>query len=286
MKPIGTVLTRGELGGESRTIDAEKMTVPAVLSTGQIARDGFIVDQRGWSLDNYRSNPVVLWNHGQGMQNDGVPIGRDDQVAMSQDSLIGVTQFDTEDPQSVRIFNKIKNGFVSTPSVRWKPMRTEVRRVDGKEVLAFVEQDLLEYSWGAVPVDTGAHAIRTMTGEALDIAALMDAAPALDEVLSRMEAAYAELTVDVSRLDDGARERLTRLHANVATLIRVEAPAPGVKEDEVAKRDAQRMADLSERLTETVEKLAEPIDVGRIVVDALAKATGKTPERIRQEQLA
>src|SRR5207244_3777174 len=40
-----------------------ELEVEAVISTAAVARDGHIFVPQGAKLDNYRKNPVVLWQH-------------------------------------------------------------------------------------------------------------------------------------------------------------------------------------------------------------------------------
>ncbi len=279
------VLTRGDVGGMERKVDEERGTVPAILSTGAVARDGFIVDPRGWELDNFRKNPVVLWNHGGGLfGGNDIPIARDIETTKTDSELLGLAQFDLEDTESDRIFGKIARGFINAPSVRWKPIRTEVRIIDGREVLAFVQQDLLEYSFVSVPADTTAGVLRSLKGEAIDVRSLMESAPTLDETLKRLEAAMAELRE--GRLDESSRARVLRLHADLGSIIATSAPAPGLRDDAPRATDRGRIADLSEQLAGVVAELATPLDIEGAVLRGLSAATGKTPERIKQEMTA
>ncbi|GIW19400.1 MAG: hypothetical protein KatS3mg064_2557 [Tepidiforma sp.] len=51
------------LFGEVRGIDSAKRRVQAVISTAAVARDGAVIEPRGWRFEHYDRNPVVLWNH-------------------------------------------------------------------------------------------------------------------------------------------------------------------------------------------------------------------------------
>lgn len=48
-----------ELGEEA----AKSRLVRFVISTEKRARDGWVIRADGWELEEYRKNPVVLWNH-------------------------------------------------------------------------------------------------------------------------------------------------------------------------------------------------------------------------------
>ncbi len=167
-----TTSERLESRGLVRKVDEAAMRVTSVISTGDVARDGAIIDPAGWDFTNYDKNPVVLWGH-----NDTVlPIARTVERHAGMDGLIATAEFDREDPEAVRLFGKVQRGFVNTASVRWLPKKTEVKRLadaDGRErdVLIFREQELLEWSFVTIPADVGAVVMRG--GAALDVAAFV-----------------------------------------------------------------------------------------------------------------
>ena len=56
-----------------------------VISTDNEDRHGEIVDQNGWELENYMSNPVVLWGH----NHFEIPVGVTDKlyIELSEDGM-------------------------------------------------------------------------------------------------------------------------------------------------------------------------------------------------------
>jgi len=169
---MNTTPERLESRGLIRKIDEATMRVTSVISTGDVARDGAIIDPLGWDFTNYDRNPVVLWGHDDTV----MPIARTVERHAGMDGLIATAEFDREDPGAQRLFGKVQRGFVNTASVRWLPKRTEVKRLadaDGHErdVLIFREQELLEWSFITIPADVGALIMRA--GVALDVAAFM-----------------------------------------------------------------------------------------------------------------
>src|SRR5438105_1903827 len=61
-----TVGTLGRAAGDSRTFK------DVIFSDGSIDRYGDSIDQKGWQLEAFRSNPVALWSH----DSSSPPIGR------------------------------------------------------------------------------------------------------------------------------------------------------------------------------------------------------------------
>jgi len=156
-------MQRLETFGLLREVDEQNLRVTSVISTGDIARDGMIIDPEGWDFTNYDKNPVVLWMHDDGAP----PMARTIEHLAAGDALIGRAEFDGEDPLAQTIFRKIARGFINATSVRWHPKRIELREINGTQVMAFVEQELLEWSFVTIPADPKALIIRSDSRSAM-----------------------------------------------------------------------------------------------------------------------
>lgn len=240
--------------GTLRSIDTERMTVDAVISTGDIARDDAIIDPAGWDFTNYRRNPVVLFNH-----NDisGFPVARTvDGPTPTGSELTARAEFDMEDPEAARLFGKIQRGFVFSTSVRWLPKRWEFVKsptadMPERTVLVFREQELLEWSFVNIPADPGAVILRA-DGDPLDITLF-----APDQRSSLRPPEEDE--------DDDTETK---------------EPPPEPRPD---ARIYAALEGIAGRLDKLIEARATPPDINGLIVAGLAKATGKSEERIRQE---
>jgi HK97 family phage prohead protease len=150
--------------------DANDGIVEAVISTGDIARDNAIIRVEGWEFDNFWKNPVVCWSH----DTWSVPIGKALEIKAEGDELSAITQLDMADPWAAFIYGKIQRGFINATSVQWNPFEAEFQEIDGRDVLVFLRQELLEYSFCSVPADPGCLVLRGMPGrtigEPLDVA--------------------------------------------------------------------------------------------------------------------
>ena len=258
--------------GILRGVNPTAMTVEAVISTGNVGRDQFMIDPDGWDFDNYRRNPIVLWGH----DDLAMPVARTiGEITRTTTELIATAEFDTGDPDAERLFGKIARGYVNSTSVRWLPKRTEIRAIPTAEggerdTLIFTEQELLEWSFVTIPADPGAMILRA-DGSGIDIEALMrehgKAAPTLTDLVPRL------LDLLTDDLDADARAMLATLHARIATVI---------TEPVVAGRVDDRVLAGIERVTRALTELRPP-DVETLVVSAVARHTGKTEERVRAE---
>ena len=116
-----------------------------IMSNGDLNRLGMKVDPAGWVLDNYKSNPVLLWGH-----DDNIPaIGRMENVRIDGKNLVGKPVFvDKEiDAFAWSIGQKVEQGFLTSGSVGFMTLRVEVEEKENKlPVVISREQELYEFS--------------------------------------------------------------------------------------------------------------------------------------------
>ena len=156
--------------------DGERTTVQ--IMTGNVARDGFIIDPKGLSMTNYRKNPVVLWHHGWDIRGK-MPVGMAKNIRMSKakDSWLADVTFD-EDEFSQMLKAKVKSGSVRAVSIGWITKQREW--ID--DVLVIKKAELTEFSFVAVPSDPDAIVQeRTYAG-------IMDRLTKIEERFAQLEA--------------------------------------------------------------------------------------------------
>jgi HK97 family phage prohead protease len=129
--------------------------VELIISTGQLARDGHIFMPQGAQLENYRKNPIVLWQH----LTEQPPVARAETVTIEGDSIAARVRFAPSgiSPKADEIRGLVKSNIISAVSVGIDPIMTEPldpkKPRGGQRVSAW---ELLEISFCNVPVDTGA----------------------------------------------------------------------------------------------------------------------------------
>lgn len=319
---------RLESFGQLREVDAEKGRVSSVISTGDIARDGAIIEPAGWDFTNYDLNPVVLWMHDA----SAMPFARTIEHKATKTKLVAEAQFDLDDPFALTLLRKIEQGFVNATSVRWLPKRTEIRKVgkgkDEREILVFLEQELLEWSFVTVPADPKALITRadgkplslvdylppgycSRTLHDLERFAVLDFLPTEDpERPYPNEHACRVRPPSAFQKDSFRRIRRTsdgkpffiiigRLKGETTTTTQAyrypkdswsaaQASAhckrnKGKTFEPAAKAENTELKRLEGRVvSHLAHRLAKP-STNDLIVAGLAKATGKTEERIRQD---
>src|SRR5579859_5895402 len=120
-------LTRAYLA-RVEDVNARERSVVAKINTGSVDRYRTVIDPRGISLSNYRSNPVVLWEHGRDMARGAMPVGRNEWIkpAIGPDGpeLIAKTLFHSgkkADEFTDRLFECYKDGDMRAFSVNVIP---------------------------------------------------------------------------------------------------------------------------------------------------------------------
>ncbi|MBU6428427.1 MAG: hypothetical protein KGR26_05425 [Cyanobacteria bacterium REEB65] len=146
--------------------------VVATLNTDEVDRYGTVIDPSGMDLKQYRSNPVVLWEHGQDVRGK-VPIGRAAWVKYDKASrsIVGKTVFN-DDEFSDGIFRLYQSECLRGWSVNvlpreWaSPSPDEIRkRPELAECFCiYRETELGEYSAVAVPGNASALALAVSRG--------------------------------------------------------------------------------------------------------------------------
>lgn len=132
-----------------------KEKVSFVASSATPDRYGDIIDQKGWVLDSYKKNPVVLLNH----DSNQLPIGKGN-VYIRNDKLTIDVEFDSEDKRAAEVERKAKKGFMNAVSVGFRPLESKSRselptdhRYYGQRGMYYSKAELLEVSIVTIPAN-------------------------------------------------------------------------------------------------------------------------------------
>lgn len=141
---------------EIKEINENDRSFSAVASTGEVDRDGDILEPKGWKLKNFRKNPVIMFAHDY----RAIPIAKATEVKIEDGQLKFRPKF-RESEFADEVFQAYKGGFMRAFSVGFIPLKRQDIEEDGEddekggEILRrrgsrFTSQELLEIS--AVPV--------------------------------------------------------------------------------------------------------------------------------------
>ena len=138
-----------------RTLDPASRSIQFIASTESTDRYGDRVFVRGWKLDNYLKNPVILWGHDA----NALPVGKAIAIEITGSQLLITVQFAgaEENPQAESVYRLYAGGFLHAVSVGFLPISFEPR-MEGNKLVGtdFLEQELLELSCVNVPANAEA----------------------------------------------------------------------------------------------------------------------------------
>jgi hypothetical protein len=73
----------------TRAAGTDPLEVEVTLSTGGVDRENDTINSRGWQLDSYMRNPIVLAHHDY----KSLPVARMERLAVVGDKLVGRVRF-------------------------------------------------------------------------------------------------------------------------------------------------------------------------------------------------
>lgn len=142
-------------------VDVRLMSARAIINTPREDREGDVIVPQGVQLDNYRKNPVVLWEHGLGEITR--PIAKcqhaDGELALevTENEISAISFFTDKSLESLQIFHLIAEGLVRATSVRALPIKSAIRKTSHAGTGIILEEwELIEWSWGALGVNPDA----------------------------------------------------------------------------------------------------------------------------------
>jgi HK97 family phage prohead protease len=134
------------------------------ISTASVDRDNDTIDPKGWQLDNYAKNPVVLWAHDYSQP----PVGKAVNIQSTADGLKAEVEFLPKgmSPFADMIHDMVKGGFLNATSVGFAG-KDFARSKDREHGYDFKSQELLEFSIVPVPSNPEALVQRGLKNEQL-----------------------------------------------------------------------------------------------------------------------
>jgi HK97 family phage prohead protease len=129
-----------------------------IICTEDINRYGFRILLSGLRLDNFRKNPVMLYDH---RTYSYMPIGKWDNLRIKDNKLIATAVFADGDEEASRVKNLVEQGVLSATSVGFETITVSTDQeylLAGQTRATIVEAELLEVS--ITPIPANANAVR------------------------------------------------------------------------------------------------------------------------------
>jgi len=139
----------------AKSFNDDEMLVTGVLgSDASTDRHGDRINPKGWNLENFKKNPVILLNHAY----DALPIGKAVNVKRKADGLVFDIQFSKAYDVAKTAYALLKEGILNAWSVGFIPL--EFGKSGGEYTIDKME--LLELSLVTVPANPNALTPRQM----------------------------------------------------------------------------------------------------------------------------
>lgn len=133
--------------------DTDSGTFRVIISTGDQDRQGDSVNQMGWDLSFFKSNPVVLWAHDY----SALPVAVCTMIEVQAGRLVAEGKFAPAEanPFAQQVRKLYDLGILNTTSVGFIP-----KEFDPNNSCMIIKQELLEFSFVPVPANPYAVAQR------------------------------------------------------------------------------------------------------------------------------
>lgn len=159
-------LVRGEDGGFREMalrgctelgVDPETKAVDITASDETVDRYGDVIVAAGWQLENYGRNPVILVDHNYRVS---AIVGTGEPRIKGKKLKIRITHDDDEANENARMVIRLQErGLLRSVSVGFLPFKWELiedKKGEWTGGFRYLEQELLEVSWVAVPANPNA----------------------------------------------------------------------------------------------------------------------------------
>jgi len=134
---------------KTKSIDTENMIVNNIIgSDDTIDRHGDRINPKGWVLDNFKKNPVIMLNHNY----EQFPIGKAINVRRKENALFFDVQFSKTLELAKQAFNLVKEGIMNAWSVGFLPLEFAKAGSD----YTIEKMELLELSLVGIPANPNA----------------------------------------------------------------------------------------------------------------------------------
>ena len=84
---------------DTEVIKSEDGQPAAIISTSRVDRDGDTIDPRGWQLDDYRKNGVVLFGH----DSRSIPVGKTTTIGLVNGKLGASWRWNSKNPTAALV---------------------------------------------------------------------------------------------------------------------------------------------------------------------------------------
>jgi len=157
---------------EPQVVKLAKGVFKFILSTGDLDCEGDSIDPRGWKLERFRKNPVVLLGH-----DASKPIARARKVTVENGALVAEIVFPPKgaDELADEVRGRVESGLLTGASVGFRMLEWTARQDGGRDISS---SELIEASLVAIPCNRETLRVAAMKAATTkpELQAMVDAA--------------------------------------------------------------------------------------------------------------
>lgn len=132
---------------------ASGVFIEGFANKATIDRGDELIATDAWELDNFKRNPIILFNHGMDTLG-GTPVGKATDIKPTEDGLfLKVKMSNSQAPGIKMVRELVEERILKAFSVGFNPKETDTLDVDGKAVRKIVKAELFEVSIVGVPMN-------------------------------------------------------------------------------------------------------------------------------------
>lgn len=228
-------------GVSIKGIDEKNYTIDAVFSTPDIDRSGEVVEQKSIILDEYLTNPVILFAHDHWQP----AVAKTLSIGINEEgNLAGKIQFAVEEyPFAKILFNLYKGGYMRAFSIGFRSNEQEEKEEGGSHIIILKNNVIYEIS--AVNVGANARALaKSLMSEAQGKG--FDTAPIREFMTEINKIEDEQIKKEIEKIDE-KRQDLEKEIENKKTEIENKGKGCGGKKPSKPKRKGIQEAMLTLR---------------------------------------
>jgi len=136
---------------EAKAVEGVGNQFRFTITTNDVDRDNDVIDPKGWSIESYLKNPVVLWAHDYTQP----PVAIARTLERTPSGLASVAEFidPAVYPFAGTIAAMVRMGALNATSVGFRPLPGKWSYNEQRKGVDFAGQELLEYSIVPVPAN-------------------------------------------------------------------------------------------------------------------------------------
>lgn len=231
-----------------------------------------------WELDNFKRNPIILFNHGMDTLG-GTPVGKATEVRQTDEGLfLKVKMSNSQAPGIKMVRELVEERILKAFSVGFNPKQTDTVDIDGKSVRRISKAELFEVSIVGVPMNQDSlfelsekslttKSLHQLKGEILK-AKKADAASRVEELLSKAVSRKDVIALVAKSAKVDMNELLDMLAGDKELPKKVEDLFPA----------AIKQADLKQTLEEALSALNEGAEEEAVLSELRSKLDGETTD--------